>query len=188
MVVMSSNNVSSDTNKLFSQSPFRSQKIQKIFEALSLRKGMLARELAGIIGVPSKQILPRLKRYIQRGWVEVQKVNNLNVYSLTEKAGKILKLQGSFERVKEKAEHLLGRKLDEDEVQILRFFYEEQGYIENSQSETIAEQVYHSIGRKVSLTRIQEILTEFTLKKILFAFRLKNGIILKVRLNKNLLL
>ncbi len=59
--------------------------------------------------------------------------------------------------------------------------------MENSLNETIAEQVWHSLGRKISLTRIQEILTEFTLKGILFAFRLKNGVILKVRLNKNLL-
>jgi len=183
-------NVTPSTNKLFSQpvsSPFRSQKIQKIFEALvSGRK--LARELAELINVPSKEILPRLKRYVMKGWIEIQKINNLNVYSLTEKARKILKLQGSFEKIKEKAERILGRNLEEDEIEILRFFFKEQGYIENSPNETIAEQIYHSVGRKISLTRVQEILTEFTLKKILFAFRLKNGIILKVRLNRNLLL
>jgi len=180
---------SSDSNKLFGGlSPFRAEKIAKIFEALSLRKAMLARELASIIGVPSKQILPRLKRYILKGWVEVQKVNNLNIYSLTETARRILKLQGSFERVKEKIERILRRKLEEDELEILRFFFKEEGYIENSPNETIAEQIYHILGRKVSLTRIQEILTELTLKKVLFAFRLKNGVILKVRLNKNLLL
>jgi hypothetical protein len=149
---------------------------------------MLARELAEVIGVPSKQILPRLKRYILKGWVVTQKVNNINIYSLSETAKKILRLQGSnFERVKEKAEKLLGRKLEEDELEILKFFFKMQGYMENSQNETIAEQVWFSLGRKISLTRVQEILTEFTLKGILFAFRLKNGVILKVRLNKNLL-
>jgi hypothetical protein len=174
-------------NKLFG-APFRSEKVAKIFELLSLGKPMLARELAEVIGVPSKQILPRLKRYIQRGWVVTQKVNNINIYSLTETAKKILRLQGSnFERVKEKAEKLLGRKLEQDELEILKFFFREQKYVENSLNETIAEQVWHSLGRKISLTRVQEILTEFTLKGILFAFRLKNGVILKVRLNKNLL-
>lgn len=187
MRLKSSNNVSFSNNKLFGQ-PFKSEKIAKIFEALSSPgKAMLARELASIINVPSKQILPRLKRYIQRGWVQVQKINNLNVYSLTENARRILKLQGNFERVKEKVEGILGRKLEEDEIEILRFFFKEQGYIENLPSETIAEQIYHSFGRKIALSRIQEILTEFTLKKVLFAYRLKSGIILKVRLNKNLL-
>jgi DNA-binding MarR family transcriptional regulator len=175
-------------NKLFGQAPFRSEKVARIFELLSFGKPMLARELAEVIGVPSKQILPRLKRYILKGWVVTQKVNNINIYSLSETAKKILRLQGSnFERVKEKAEKLLGRKLEEDELEILKFFFKMQGYVENSQNETIAEQVWFSLGRKISLTRVQEILTEFTLKGILFAFRLKNGVILKVRLNKNLL-
>jgi len=183
-----SSNISSlQVNKPFGL-PFRSEKVARLFEALSFGKGMLARELAEIIGVQSKQILPRLKRYIQRGWIEVQKVNNLNVYSLTETARKILKLQGNFEKVKERAEGILGRKLEEDEVEILRFFYKEQKYVENSPYETIAEQVYHALGRKISLTRVQEVLTELTVKGILFAFRLKDGRILKVRLNKNLLL
>jgi len=177
----------SSANKPFGL-PFRSEKVAKIFEALSLEKAMLARELAEIIGVQSKQILPRLKRYIQRGWVEVQKVNNMNVYSLTETARKILKLQGSFEKVRERAEKILGRELEDDELEILRFFFEKQGYVENSPSEMITEQVYYYLGRKISLARVQEILTEFTLKGILFAFRLKSGAILKVRLNKNLLL
>ncbi len=175
-------------NKLFAQPPFRSEKIAKIFEALSLRKAMLAKELASIINVPSKQVYPRLKRYVLKGWVEVKKINNINVYSLTENARKILKLQDSFGKVREKVEKILGRKLEEDELEILRFFFNEEGYVENSPNETIAEQIYHILGRKVSLTRIQEILTELTLKKVLFAFRLKNGVILKVRLNKNLLL
>jgi len=189
MKVGSSNNVSSSTNKLFAQSPFRSEKIQKIFFVLlKSNRGKLARELAELIGVPSKQILPRLKRYIIKGWVQVQKVNNMNIYNLTETARKILRIQGgSFEKIKEKAERILGRKLEEDEEMILMFFFKEQGYIENSPNETIAEQVYHSLGRKISLGRVQEILTEFTLKKILFAYRLRSGQILKVRLNKNLL-
>ena len=137
--------------------------------------------------MPSKEILPRLKRYIQRGWVEVQKINNINVYSLSETARKILN-QGfhSFDKIKEKAERILGRKLEEDEIEILLFFFKEQGYIENSPNETIAEQVYHSL-RKISLARVQEILTEFTKARILFAYRLRSGVILKVRLNKNLL-
>ena len=177
-------------NKLFGFGgvPFRSKKVAKIFELLSLGKPMLARELAEAINVPSKQILPRLKRYIQRGWVITQKVNNINIYSLTEIGKKILKLQGSnFERVKEKAEKLLGRKLEQDELEILRFFFKRQGYVENSPSESIAEQVWHSLGRKIPLSRVQEILTEFTLRGILFAFRLKNGVILKVRLNRDIL-
>jgi DNA-binding MarR family transcriptional regulator len=175
-------------NKLFGQAPFRSEKVAKIFELLSLGKPMLARELAEVIGVPSKQILPRLKRYILKGWVVTQKVNNINIYSLTETARKILRLQGSnFERVKENAEKLLGRKLEQDELEILRFFFKRQGYVENSPSESIAEQVWHSLGRKIPLSRVQEILTEFTLRGILFAFRLKNGVILKVRLNRDVL-
>jgi DNA-binding MarR family transcriptional regulator len=175
-------------NKLFGQAPFRSEKVAKIFELLSLGKPMLARELAEAINVPSKQILPRLKRYIQRGWVVTQKVNNINIYSLTETAKKILRLQGSnFERVKEKAEKLLGRKLEQDELEILKFFFKRQGYVENSPSESIAEQVWHSLGRKIPLSRVQEILTEFTLRGVLFAFRLKNGVILKVRLNRDVL-
>jgi len=175
-------------NKLFGQAPFRSEKVAKIFELLSLGKPMLARELAEAIGVPSKQILPRLKRYILKGWVVTQKVNNINIYSLTETAKKILRLQGSnFERVKEKAEKLLGRKLEQDELEILRFFFKRQGYVENSPGETIAEQVWHSLGRKIPLSRVQEILTEFTLRGVLFAFRLKNGVILKVRLNRDVL-
>ena len=114
----SSINVGQD-NKLFGQAPFRSEKVAKIFELLSFGKPMLARELAEVIGVPSKQILPRLKRYILKGWVVTQKVNNINIYSLTETARKILRLQGSnFERVKEKAEKLLGRKLEQDELEI----------------------------------------------------------------------
>jgi len=40
---------------------------------------------------------------------------------------------------------------------------------------------------KIPLSKITEILTELTSKKILFAYRLRNGVILKVRLNKNLL-
>ena len=108
-------------NKLFGV-PFRSEKVAKIFELLSLGRPMLARELAEAINVPSKQILPRLKRYIQRGWVATQKVNNINVYSLTEIGKKILRLQGSnFERVKEKAEKLLGRKLEQDELETVSY-------------------------------------------------------------------
>ena len=72
-------------------------------------------------------------------------------------------------------------------MEILRFFFKRQGYVENSPSESIAEQVWHSLWRKISLTRIQEVLTEFTLRGILFAFRLKNGLILKVRLNRDVL-
>ncbi|MFP3214083.1 MAG: conjugal transfer protein [Nitrososphaeria archaeon] len=188
MGLKSINISSSSINKFFGQLPFRSEKIAKIFEVLSLGKAMLAKELASIIGVPSKQILPRLKRYIQRGWVQVQKINNLNVYSISETAKKILQLQGSFEKVKENAEHLLGRKLDEDEIEILKFFYELKGYIEKSENETIAEQVYHTLKKRIPLSRITEILTEFTKARILFAFRLRTGVILKVRLNKNLLL
>ena len=177
----------SDVNKLFARPPFRSKNIEKIFEALYSGRGRLARELAEIIGVPSKQILPRLKRYILKGWVQVQKINNINLYSLSETAKKILKLQGSFEKVKENAEKILGRKLDNDEIEILRFFYELNGYIERSENETIAEQVYYAVKKSIPLSKITEILTEFTKAKILFAYRLKNGIILKVRLNKNLL-
>ena len=182
------NESSSDVNKLFGgQSPFRSEKIQKIFEALLHSKGgKLARELAKLIDVPSKEILPRLKRYIQLGWVQVQKINNLNVYSLTENARKILKLR-SLDRVIEKAEKILGRKLDNDELEILKFFYELNGYIERGENETIAEQVYYAMKKRVTLSRVTEILTEFTKARVLFAYRLKNGLILKVRLNKNLL-
>jgi len=187
MKAVSINISPSQVNKPFGHAPFRSERVVKIFEALSLGKAKLARELAEIIGVESKQILPRLKRYIQRGWVEVQKVNNLNVYSLTETSRKILKLKGSFEKVKERAEKILGRKMEEDELEILKLFFKEQKYVENSPNESIAEQVYYALGRKVSLTRVQEVLTEFTVKGILFAFRLKDGRILKVRLNKNLL-
>ncbi|MCI4407558.1 MAG: hypothetical protein JHC26_00565 [Thermofilum sp.] len=191
----SSNSGAPQVNKLFTESsyqyialPFRSDRIRRIFEALSSGQ-KLARELAELVNVRSKDIYPMLKRYIVKGWVEVQKVNNINIYSLTETARKLLRLKGSnFEKVREKAERILGRKLDSDEVEILRFFYKEQGYVENSPSETIAEQIYHSLGRKISLKRVQEILTEFTLRKILFAFRLRNGMILKVRLNKTLLL
>ena len=181
-------NLSSDY-KLFGQSPFfRSEKIEKIFEALSKGRKLLARELAELISVPSKQIYPRLKRYIEKGWIYVEKINNINVYSLSETAKKILKMQNSdsFDKIKEKAERILGRKLEEDEIEILLFFFKEQGYIENSPNETIAEQVYHSL-RKISLARVQEILTEFTKARILFAYRLRSGVILKVRLNKNLL-
>ena len=181
------NNESTKPNKLFGSQPFRSQRIFIIFQALNNSGGKLARELAELINVPSKEILPRLKRYILKGWVQVQKINNLNVYSLTENARKILKLQGSFEKVRERVEKILGRKLDSDEIEVLRFFFNEQGYIENSPNETIAEQVYHTLGRKISLTRVQEILTDFTKARVLFAFRLKNGVILKVRLNRNLL-
>jgi len=171
-------------NKLFGEPPFRSKKIEKIFEELS-KGGKLARELARLIYTSSKEIYPRLKRYIQKGWVQVQRVNNLNVYSLTENARKILKLQGSFEKVREKAEKILGRRLDSDETEILRFFFELNGYIERNENESIAEQVYYAL--KIPLSKITEILTELTSKKILFAYRLRNGVILKVRLNKNLL-
>ena len=127
---------SSNTNKLFGQppSPFRSQKIQKIFEVLYSKGGKLARELAELINVPSKQIYPRVKRYIEKGWICVKKINNINVYYLSETAKKIFELQSSsFEKVKEKAEHLMGRKLDEDELEILKFFYELNGsYVELS--------------------------------------------------------
>lgn len=166
---------------------FKSNNIIRIFQELT--KGpKLARDLAKVINTASKEIYPRLKRYVLKGWVQVQKVNNMNIYSLTETVKKILQLQGSFEKIKEKTEKALGRKLEEDEEMILMFFFKEQGYIENSPNETIAEQVYHSVGRKISLARVQEILTEFTKARILFAFRLRNGLILKVRLNKNLLL
>ncbi len=136
---------SSSVNKLFGQSPFRSGKIGKIFQALS-EGGKLARDLAKVINTDSKQIFPRLKRYILKGWIQVQKINNMNIYSLTETAKKILQLQGSsFEKIKEKAEKALGRKLDEDEVEVLRFFYELNGYVERSENETIAEQIYYAL-------------------------------------------
>jgi predicted transcriptional regulator len=176
---------SSEVNKLFDQ-PFRSEKIGKIFQAL-LEGGKLARELASLINTSSSQIYPRLKRYIKKGWVQVQKINNINVYSLSETAKKILKLQGNFEKVRERAEKILKRKLDEDEIEILKFFYELNGYIERSENESIAEQVYHALKKKITLSKVTEILTEFTKARILFAYRLRNGVILKVRLNKNLL-
>jgi len=183
----SSNISSSSVNKLFGQ-PFRSEKIGKIFQAL-LSGGKLARDLAKVINTDSKQIFPRLKRYILKGWIYVKKINSINVYYLTEIAKKVLKLQdNSFEKVKEKAEKILGRKLDSDEIEILRFFFELNGYVERGENESIAEQIYYTLKMRIPLSRITEILTEFTLKKILFAFRLKNGQILKVRLNRNLLL
>jgi DNA-binding MarR family transcriptional regulator len=187
MTFRSSNNVSSPINKLFGQFPFRSEKILKIFESLA-RGIRLARDLAREINSDSKQIFPRLKRYILRGWIQVQKINNLNVYSLTEVARKILKqIHGSFDKVREKVEHLMARKLDEDEIEILKFFYELNGYVERGEQETIAEQVYYTLKQRIPLSRVTEILTEFTNSKILFAYRLRNGVILKVRLNKNLL-
>ena len=149
--------------------------------------GKLSRDLAKVINTDSKQIFPRLKRYILKGWIQVQKINNMNIYSLTETARKILQLQGSFEKIKEKAEKALGRKLDEDEVEVLRFFYELNGYVERSENETIAEQIYYALKMRINLSRITEILDEFTKARVLFAYRLKNGLILKVRLNKNLL-
>jgi DNA-binding PadR family transcriptional regulator len=185
-------NTKSPNNKLFAQPPFtpvRSENIKKIFEALALSsRGKLARELASLINTSSKQIFPRLKIYILKGWVHVEKINNMNIYSLTETARRILKQRfHSLDKIKERAEQLLGRKLDEDEVDVLKFFYElNGGYVEKSENESIAEQVYYALKR-VGLSRITEILTEFTSKKILFAYRLRNGVILKVRLNKNLL-
>nr|WP_012386951.1 hypothetical protein [Sulfolobus islandicus]ABE99622.1 putative DNA-binding protein [Sulfolobus islandicus]ABE99671.1 hypothetical protein [Sulfolobus islandicus] len=168
---------------------FRSNNIIRIFQELT--KGpKLARDLAAVIHTHSKEIYPRVKRYIQKGWVQVQKINNMNIYSLTEVAKKILQLQGSFERIKEKAEKALGRKLDEDEIEVLRVLYEARGYIENSSDETIAEQIYHKArvnNRHVTLSRIEEILKEFTIRKIIFAYRLRNGTILKIRLDKSLL-
>jgi len=177
-------NLSSDY-KLFGQ-PFRSEKIGKIFQAL-LSGGKLSRDLAKVINTDSKQIFPRLKRYILKGWIYVKKINSINVYYLSETAKKILQLQGSFEKIKEKAEKTLGRKLDEDEVEVLRFFYELNGYVERSENETIAEQIYYALRMRINLSRITEILTELTTKKVLFAYRLRNGVILKVRLNKKLL-
>jgi len=181
---------SSNANKLFGQSPspFRSEKIQKIFLALNSGGGKLARELAQLLNVPSKEIFPRLRRYIEKGWIYVKKLNNINIYYLSDTAKKVLKLQGSFEKIKEKAEKTMGRRLDEDEVEVLKFFYELNGYVEMSENESIAEQIYYTLKMRIPLSRITEILTELTVKKILFAFRLKNGQILKVRLNKNLLL
>jgi len=191
MRLKSSNSSTSDVNKLFGQhpfrsTPFRSERIQKIFLALN-SGSKLARELASLINTSSKEIYPRLMRYIQRGWVQVQKINNLNVYYLSETAKKILRLQGSFERVIEKAERMLGRKLEEDEIEILKYFFELNGYIERSEDESIAEQVYYAQKKRITLSRVTEILTEFTKVGILFAYRLRNGVILKVRLNKNLL-
>jgi len=184
------NKSTNKANKLFGEPhfpPFRSEKIQKIFLALNSGGGKLARELAQIVNVPSKEIFPRIKRYIEKGWIYVKKLNNINIYYLSDTAKKVLKLQGSsFEKVKERAERILGRGLDSDETEILRFFFDLNGYIERSENESIAEQVYYAVKR-VGLSKITEILTEFTSKKILFAYRLKNGIILKVRLNKNLL-
>ncbi|BFI75406.1 conjugal transfer protein [Sulfurisphaera ohwakuensis] len=166
--------------------PFKSNNIIRIFQEL-IRGPKLARDLAAVIHTHSKEIYPRVKRYILKGWIQVTKINNINVYSLSETAKKILQLQGSFERIKEKAEKVLGRKLDEDEVEILRFFYELNGYVERSENESIGEQVYYSLKRKIQLSRVTEILEEFTKARVLFAYRLKNGIILKVRLNKSLL-
>jgi hypothetical protein len=187
MRLRSINVSSSGVNKLFAQ-PFRSEKIGKIFQVLS-EGGKLARDLAKVINTDSKQIFPRLKRYILKGWIYVTKINNINVYYLSDTAKKILKLQGSnFEKVREKAEKILGRKLDNDETEILRFFYELNSYLERSENESIAEQVYYALKKRIALSKITEILTEFTKAKILFAFRLKSGVILKVRLNKNLLL
>jgi len=182
-------NKSTPNNKLFGEPPFRSKKIEKIFEELS-KGGKLARELAELINVPSKQIYPRVKRYIEKGWICVKKINNINIYYLSETAKKIFELQSSsFEKVKEKAEHLMGRKLDEDELEILKFFYELNGsYVERNENESIAEQVYYALKlKRIILSRVTEILTEFTKAKVLFAYRLRNGVILKVRLNKNLL-
>ena len=96
----------------------------------------------------------------------------------------------SFDKIKEKAERILGRKLDEDEIEILKFFFQLNGYIERNENESIAEQVYYAlkrISKRIILSRVTEILTEFTKAKVLFAYRLRNGVILKVRLNKNLL-
>jgi len=165
---------------------FKSNNTVRIFQELT--KGpKLARDLSKVINTASKEIYPRVRRYILKGWVQVQKVNNMNIYSLTETAKKILKLQGSFDKIKEKAEKTLGRKLDEDEVDVLMFFYELNGYVERSEQETIAEQVYYALKMRIGLSKISEILDEFTKARVLFAYRLRNGLILKVRLNKNLL-
>ncbi|WP_236748929.1 conjugal transfer protein [Acidianus manzaensis] len=168
--------------------PFRSKNMATLFKELHSGP-KLAKQLANLIKTESKEIYPRLKRYIVKGWVKVRKVNNVNVYSLTEAARKILESKGSFEKVKEKAEEILGHRLDEDETEVLRVFYESK-YIENSRDETIAEQVYYAVrkrNRKITLTRVEEILKEFTLRRIVFAFRLRSGQILKARLDKSLL-
>jgi hypothetical protein len=70
---------------------FRSENIVKLFSELS-HAPKLARDLAKVINTASKEIYPRLKRYIQKGWIQVQKINNMNIYSLTEAAKKILQL------------------------------------------------------------------------------------------------
>ncbi len=166
---------------------FKSERIARIFSYLLKKQVAVARELANLIDTESRQIYPRLKRYIAKGWVVTQKINNMNRYSLTKEAKKLLSTKAaSFDDVLRKAEALLGRKLDQDEVELLRFFHEN-GYIERTSSESIAEVIYHKLQGKISLGRIEEILNEFTAASVLFAFRLRSGIVLKVRLNKKLL-
>ncbi|WP_338601377.1 conjugal transfer protein [Sulfolobus tengchongensis] len=166
---------------------FKSEKIAMLFAYL-LKKPAKAKELAELIHTESKQIYPRLRRYILKGWVIARKSNNVNLYSLSEDARKILSGKGTFEDILKRAEDILHRKLDEDEVELLRFLYENKNtYIERSADRTIAEVIYDKLNGKISLRRIEEILSDFTESGIIFAFRLRNGMILKIRLNKKLL-
>ena len=164
--------------------PFKSKAIVTIFQELATGP-KLARDIASVLKVQSKNVFPRLKRYIQRGWVTVRKLNSLNVYSLSPKYQELLGLS-DFDSVKRRAQELLGRELDGEEELVLMFLFERKGYVENWPNETVAEQIYHGLGRKVGLTRIQEILAEFTMRRIVFAFRHKRGAILKIRLDKSL--
>nr|WP_176704672.1 conjugal transfer protein [Sulfolobus tengchongensis] len=166
---------------------FKSERITRLFAYL-LKKSAKAKELAELIHTESKQIYPRLRRYVLKGWIIAHKINNVNIYSLSEDARKILSGKGTFEDVLKKAEAILHRKLDEDEIELLRFLYENKNtYIERSANRTIAENIYDKLNRKIPLGRIEEILSDFTESGIIFAFRLRNGMILKVRINKKLL-
>jgi len=168
----------------------RSETIMKLLSALHEKGEMFASELAEVIHDRSNEIYPRLKRWIEAGFVKVRKnipFDTRNIYGLSEKWYELFEEKGT-EAVLKKAEQTLGRELTEEEKEVLTFFCTHKQYIErDSMDKSIVDTICALMKWKIPSYKVEQILHTFINHGIIFAYRPRRGLILKVRLDRKYL-
>ncbi|MEM4114663.1 hypothetical protein AAGT10_14830 (plasmid) [Sulfolobus tengchongensis] len=174
---------------------FRSLRIAELFEAL-LQGPAYAKDLAELIDVPSREIYPRLKRYLN-SFITVTKQGRINIYMLRSDVRKIIdkavKNYSDVNRVIRKAEKLMerffGRELDDVEKNIIRYLVDyvrkmKKQYLEGGPDGNIAEILSKVLG--YSYEEISESLVKLAKAGILYMYP-SVTVARKVRLSKAIL-
>ncbi|WP_338604915.1 hypothetical protein AAGT10_15000 (plasmid) [Sulfolobus tengchongensis] len=175
---------------------FRSLRIVEIFEILLRNKFAYAKELADAIGVESKNIYPRLKRYFGK-FITVVKEGKRNKYVLREdvienikKAIRYSKDEGKIiRRAEELMQEMYGMELNDVDREIIRYLVRymkklDKAYLEGGLEGNIAEILSRAL--KIPVDEIAASLVKLGRAGILYLYPSINAAY-KVRLSKKLL-